>query len=141
MYTLLENEVVPEFYERDAEGLPGKWLHRIRESMARLSQEFSASRAILEYTENHYLPAAAEYKQRAADNGKVGAELFLWKQQMERNWGSVRFGALQVESQDGRFRFQVEVLPGDVAADELRVELSAEPVSGGGPAVEAMTAE
>jgi starch phosphorylase len=64
-----------------------------------------------------------------------------WKQEMERHWSSLRFGALNVESQNGRTRFQVEVLPGDVPQDELRVELYAEPVAGGPPAIEAMSAE
>ena len=141
MYALLENEVVPQFYERNAEGMPVKWLHRIRESMARLTHQFSASRAIREYTENHYLPAAAGYKERAANNGAVGTGLLQWKQEMERHWSSLRFGALKVESKDGRTRFQVEVLPGDVPQDALRVELYAEPVAGGPPAIESMTAE
>jgi starch phosphorylase len=52
LYTLLEAEVIPEFYERDEFGMPGKWLGRIRESMARLTPEFSATRAICEYTES-----------------------------------------------------------------------------------------
>jgi starch phosphorylase len=121
--------------------MPVKWLHRVRESMARLTQQFSASRAIREYTENHYLPAAAAYKQRADENGKLGSELTQWKQEMERHWSSLRFGALKVESKNGLYRFQVEVLPGDVAQDALRVELYAEPVAGGPPAIEAMSAE
>ncbi len=62
LYGLLENEVIPEFYERDKEGLPSKWLGRIRESMARLTPAFSATRAIREYTEDHYLPAAAGFQ-------------------------------------------------------------------------------
>ena len=141
MYALLENEVVPQFYERNAEGMPVKWLHRIRESMARLTHQFSASRAIREYTENHYLPAAAWYKERAANNGAVGTGLLQWQQEMERHWSSLRFGALKVESKNGRTRFQVEVLPGDVAAKDLRVELYAEPVAGGDERdIEAMTA-
>jgi starch phosphorylase len=141
MYALLENEVVPEFYERSAEGMPVKWLHRIRESMARLTQQFSANRAIREYTESHYLPAATGYKERTANNGAVGVGVLQWQQKMERQWSSVRFGELKVESLEGRTRFQVQVLPGDVAADELRVELYADGVSGGGPVVEAMTAQ
>jgi len=141
MYALLENEVVPEFYERSADGLPVKWLHRVRESMAVLTQQFSASRAIREYTENHYLPAAAAYKQRAEDNGKLGTELVQWKQEMDRHWGTLRFGALKVDSQDGRYRFQVEVLPGEVQPDNLRVELYANGVSGGAPVVQEMTAQ
>jgi len=140
MYTLLENEVIPEFYERGAEGMPIKWLHRVRESMALLTQEFSAGRAIREYTESHYLPAATAYKKRVADNGKLGAALVQWKQEIDRHWSTVHFGALKVDSQDGRTRFHVEVLPGDVAADDLRVELYANGVSGAGPVVHAMTA-
>jgi len=60
--------VIPEFYERDANGIPGRWLERMRESMAQLTPRFSASRAVCEYTEQHYLPAAAIYRLRAADN-------------------------------------------------------------------------
>ena len=59
LYTLLKNGVIPEFYQRDEKGMPSKWLARIRECMATLTPEFSASRAIREYTETHYLPAAA----------------------------------------------------------------------------------
>jgi len=64
VYAALENEVIPEFYERNEKGLPQKWLARVRESMARLTSEFSATRSIREYTENHYLPAATGYRQR-----------------------------------------------------------------------------
>jgi starch phosphorylase len=64
-----------------------------------------------------------------------------WQQKMERQWSSVRFGELKVESLEGRTRFQVEVLPGDVVADELSVELYADGVSGSGPVVEAMNAQ
>jgi len=46
LYTLLEAEVIPEFYERDASGVPSRWLGRISRSMARLTPEFSATRAI-----------------------------------------------------------------------------------------------
>ena len=77
---LLEHEVVPEFYERDEKDMPVKWLARIRESMARLTPEFSASRAIREYTESHYLPAASGYLDRAADDSKLGASLLQWQQ-------------------------------------------------------------
>jgi glycogen phosphorylase len=53
-------------------GMPLKWLGPIRESMARLTSEFSATRAIREYTENHYLPAASGYRERAAGDSALG---------------------------------------------------------------------
>ena len=61
LYDLLEREVIPEFYARDENGIPTAWVTRMRESMARLTPLFSASRAVREYTEQHYLPAATAY--------------------------------------------------------------------------------
>jgi starch phosphorylase len=140
LYSLLEAEVVPEFYERDKSGMPSEWLGRIRESMAELTPEFSATRAIREYTESHYLPAASRYRDRAAHDGAVGSSLLQWKQDLERHWNSVRFGTVGIETHDGRHFFQVEISPGALARDQLQVELYADSMHGGMPAIEAMTA-
>jgi starch phosphorylase len=58
LYERLEREVIPEFYTRNEKGIPTDWIARMRESMARLTPRFSANRAVCEYTEKHYLPAA-----------------------------------------------------------------------------------
>jgi starch phosphorylase len=58
LYERLEHEVIPEFYSRNEKGIPTAWVARMRESMARLTPRFSANRAVCEYTEQHYLPAA-----------------------------------------------------------------------------------
>jgi glycogen phosphorylase len=141
LYALLENEVIPEFYERTPEGMPAKWLHRIRESMALLTQEFSANRAIREYTEGHYLPAASGYTERAANNSELGISLLQWQQNMAQHWSSIRFGNLQIESHDGRHQFRLEVFPGEISPSDLTVELYAEPVSEGAPIHVAMTTD
>ena len=57
LYALLEQEVIPAFYTRNATGIPTAWVARMRESMARLTPHFSANRAVREYTEQYYLPA------------------------------------------------------------------------------------
>jgi len=130
LYTLLEAEVIPEFYERDASGVPSRWLGRIRESMARLTPEFSATRAIREYTESHYLPAASRYRGRAADDGAVGSSLLQWKQDLDRHWSTVRFVSIRIDTHDGQHLFQADVAPGSLSPDHLRVELYADPVQG-----------
>ena len=140
LYALLENEVIPEFYERDESGMPSKWLGRIRESMARLTPEFSATRAICEYTEDHYLPAASGYRDRAADDGALGLSLLRWKQDLDRHWNTVRFGSVKSETHDGEHFFQAEISPGALTRDQLQVELYADSMHGGMPAIEAMTA-
>ncbi len=140
MYTLLEQEVVPQFYERDERGLPSKWLGRIRESMCQLTPEFSVGRTLREYTKHHYLPAASAYVQRAAKESALGAELLEWQQTIAQRWNTVRFGAVSVETHDNFHLFRVQVLPGDLPLDDFRVELYADPLREGESAVQAMTA-
>jgi starch phosphorylase len=107
--------------------------------MARLTPQFSASRAIREYTENYYLPAAWGYRKRAAGDSTLGVSLLQWQQDIARHWKSVRFGMVNIETRDGRHFFQVEVFVGDLGPDKLRVELYASPVQEGGSVLEAMT--
>jgi starch phosphorylase len=58
LYRLLEEEIVPTYYERDAEGLPQRWLAVMRRAMATALWRFSTTRMLREYTELLYLPAA-----------------------------------------------------------------------------------
>jgi starch phosphorylase len=140
LYELLEAEVIPEFYERDNSGMPNRWLGRIRESMARLTPEFSATRAIREYTESHYLPAASRYRDRAADNGAVGSILLQWMQDLDRHWNTVRFVSVKSEAHDDKYFFRVEISPGGLTRDQIQVELYADSFHGEQPAIEPMNA-
>jgi len=140
LYALLESEVIPKFYDRDQSGMPCKWLERIRESMARLTPEFSATRAIREYTESHYLPAASGYRDRATDDGALGLNLLHWKQDLERHWSTVHFVKVQIDTHDGQHFFQAEVAPGSLTPDHLRVELYADSAHVQGVCCEAMKA-
>jgi starch phosphorylase len=140
LYTLLEQQVVPEFYDRDTQGLPSRWLGRIRESMATLTPEFSASRAIREYTNDHYLPAAAGYNARAADDGKLGADLLQWQSSIAEHWSTLRFGNVTTETKDGQHRFHIPVVPGGLHPDQFRVELYAGPTGESGAKPETLAA-
>jgi len=140
LYAALEREVIQEFYERSEKGMPSRWLGRIRESMARLTPEFSASRAIREYTENHYLPAASGYRERAAEDSTLGVNLLKWQQDIAQHWNTVRFGTVDAETRDGWHFFRIQVFLGELKADDLRVELYANPLQGGGSALDVRTA-
>jgi len=135
LYRVLENEVVPEFYERGENGLPERWLGRIRESMALLTPLFSASRAIREYTESHYVPAAAAYRERIDSDGKAGAALLLWQQDIARHWSTLRFGPVAIDTHEREHRFTVSVFPGSMKPEEFSVQIYADPVAGGAPVV------
>jgi starch phosphorylase len=133
LYDLLEREVIPEFYTRDERGIPAAWVKRMRESMAQLTPRFSASRAVSEYAEQHYLPAAAAYRERAADKGAVGKQVVDWRHAVDREWGSLRFGDLRVETSADDHAFEVEIFLNDLDPNAVRVELYADGINGGDP--------
>ncbi len=130
LYNLLEREVIPEFYSRDETGIPGAWVRRIRESMAQLTPRFSTNRAVCEYTEQHYLPAAAAYQRRAADKGAKGRQIVAWRHALDRHWGRLRFGAIRVNTHGGFHVFDVEIALGELDPQAVRVELFAEGING-----------
>ncbi len=133
LYTLLEREVIPAFYERDEAGIPVAWINRMRESMARLTPQFSANRAVREYTEKHYIPLAAAYLRRSSDGNRRVEDLLNWKRQLSQHWAKLRFGALRVETTEGQHIFDVQVYLDELDRDAIRVELYAEPVDEGEP--------
>ena len=126
LYELLEREVIPEFYDRDQNDIPTRWINRMRESMAQLTPRFSASRAVCEYTVQHYLPAAGSYHSRSAEKGAAGLRIVDWRHSLENNWGSLRFGDTTVENFAGQYQFTVQIFFSDFDPDAIKVELYAE---------------
>jgi starch phosphorylase len=133
LYDLLEREVIPEFYARDGQGVPTAWVARMRESMASLTPRFCASRTVREYTEQHYLPAATAYRERAADKGAVGKQMVDWRHAMEKEWPALRFGETKAETNGEQHVFEVQVYLNDLDPNAARVELYADGVNGDTP--------
>jgi starch phosphorylase len=133
LYALLEGEVIPEFYARDEQGIPGAWVARMRESMARLTPRFSTSRAVREYTEQYYLPAASAYRERTADRGASGAQIVNWRHAVEQKWAALRFGEVKVDTDGGQHQFEAQVYLDDLDPKAVRVELYADGVDGSAP--------
>ncbi len=133
LYDLLERQVIPEFYTRDKKGIPTAWVARMRESMASLTPRFSANRAVREYTEQHYLPAAKAFRARAADQGATGRQVIDWRQDLERKWGALRFGELKLRAKGKQHLFEIQVALNDLDPKAVRVELYANGVGDSGP--------
>jgi starch phosphorylase len=138
LYALLEREVVPAFYTRDARGIPQAWIARMRASMARLTPRFSTNRVVREYTDAYYVPAAARYRARAADKAALGTELVGWTRDLAQHWPDGRFGSVRAATQGTRHHISVEVYLGRLDPDAVRVELYAEAANGGEPERHAM---
>ncbi|MDP1608852.1 MAG: alpha-glucan family phosphorylase [Chlamydiales bacterium] len=119
LYDLLEREVIPEFYTRDAKNMPIAWITRIRESMARLTPHFSSNRTVREYTEKFYLPAATSYRKRAENNGALARQIVNWQASIEQNWSELRFGESKIENG----MFEIEVYLNNLDHKSIKVEL------------------
>ena len=133
LYAVLELEVIPEFYRRNEQGIPTAWVARMRESMAQLTPRFSANRTVCEYTEEHYLPAAAAYRERAADKGVVGRNIVNWEHTLKEKWGKLRFGDVKVQTTAAQHIFEAEVYLNDLDPNVLQVELYADGLNGSSP--------
>jgi starch phosphorylase len=138
LYDLLERQVIPEFYARDGQGIPTAWVARMRNSMASLTPQFSADRAVREYTEHHYLPGASAYRERAADKGAAGRRLVDWRHALEKEWPALRFGEMKIETRGEQHLFEVQVYLNGLDPRAARVELYAAGLNGAGPVEQPM---
>jgi starch phosphorylase len=138
LYALLEKEVIPEFYARDEHGIPRAWVARMRESMSRLTPVFSTNRVVRQYTEEHYLSAAAAFRQRAENRGSLGADLAAWQAELAKHWPALRFGPATVQLEGEQYLFHVQVFLEDIDPDAVSVELYAEAQKDGEPITQVM---
>ncbi|HEY0297618.1 MAG TPA: alpha-glucan family phosphorylase, partial [Arachidicoccus sp.] len=130
LYRLLENDVVPEFYHRNTDGIPEKWVEKMRKSMGILTPKFSANRTVREYTEKYYLPAATAYKNRAADNGAEGKNILHIINDLNCMWDKIKFGNMETLSFDKGYQFNIEVLLDEGKLENIVVEMYADGING-----------
>ena len=86
-----------------------------------------------EYTEQHYLPAASAYRERAAEKGALGVRMVNWRRALEQKWAALRFGTLKVETAGGQHLFEVQVYLDDLDPEAVQVELYADGVGDSAP--------
>ncbi len=130
----LEQEIIPAFHDRDAEGLPRRWLARIRASMQQLTPRFDAARMVEDLASCLHDPAAAAWRARREDREATEA-LERWVERAGAALPTVRVLETQVEpapDAEGRggWRFITRIDPGRLPAEDVDVELYADPPGG-----------
>jgi len=133
LYELLEQQVVPEFYNRNKKDIPVTWVERVRKSMSQLTPRFSANRTLREYTEKYYLPLAKTYQGRATDKGKIGKQIVEWINTLQQKWSTIQFGEVKVKTDGDKHIFEVEVFLNTIKPNAVIVELYANGIDGGAP--------
>ena len=126
LYRLLEDDVVPEFYDRNSTGFPRRWLEKLRRSMATLAPQFSSTRMVQDYVDRFYVRAAQAHRERQADRAQIARDLRSWERGLRRDWPHLHFGPLKrAETGDG-VDVSIAVYLGDVSPDWVQVELYAD---------------
>lgn len=133
LYELLEQHIVPLFYERDAHGIPRKWIAKIRASMAKLTPRFSTNRMIRDYIEQLYLPAAQAFRERTRNRGALARELRAWEAELRKHWSSVHIAATGVDSETERWTFRATAYLGEIDPAHVQVQLYADLVERSAP--------
>lgn len=123
LYELLENEIIPEFYDTDSHGHPGRWIQRIRSSMNELTATYSANRMVREYVENFYLPMAAKGEQRTPALVRGLIENY---REIGLMWRRLRFTSVEVQTADEDQLISVEVYLDGIPEVQVAVELVAD---------------
>ena len=117
LYELLEHDVAPTFYDRDPDGLPRRWLARMKASISQLCHRYNTHRMVREYVEGYYLPAAARQTRRLADRAAGARQFAAWLERMREAWPAVR-----IESVEDRLPESVEV--GQEVTMSARIDLN-----------------
>jgi len=126
LYSVLENEVIPLFYRRESSGIPSEWVAMMRESMARLTGQYSANRSVREYTEHFYLPAAEAYTKRTEDHGNLAIEIRKWQTELRTHWSEIHFHELEVSQDESEYLVRAHIDLGVIFPKHVRVEIFAD---------------
>jgi starch phosphorylase len=98
LYHLLEQEVIPKFYNRNKRGLPTEWIAMQREALRTLAAAFSADRMVGEYAERFYLPSSDRYLALRANGARAIHELMGWMNHARSNWSDVKILEVQADN-------------------------------------------
>ncbi len=130
LYNVLENEIVPLFYDIGEGELPRKWIEKMKNSMNELVPVFNTHRMVFEYFNDCYLPAIERYNKFLADDAEIAHSFALWRQKISENWKGIKI--VKVEA-DGKGPYQVGGFVtvtavmnlGKLEPEDVRVELYA----------------
>ncbi len=86
LYALLENEIIPAYFERDKNGLPQRWLALMREAMRTCAPLFSMRRMVKEYTTRFYVPEIQQSMQIEQKHYAKARVLAAWKYNVQQAW-------------------------------------------------------
>lgn len=90
IYSLLENEILPLYYNRNKQGFSEGWIKTIKNSIATIAPHYTMKRQLDDYYDKFYNKEAANFKKLSANNNRLAKELASWKETVAQRWDSIR---------------------------------------------------
>jgi len=137
LFNLLENEIVPMFYERDRNGLPVEWIAKMKASISKLGAFFNTQRMVQEYTESCYLPAHRAGARLSIDQCAPAKSLAEWRAWVTRVWPNVSIRVDEIQKHSGMqvggsVGVTIRVRLGELTPENVSVEIKHGPYTAGG---------
>jgi starch phosphorylase len=137
LYSILENEIIPLYYERREQGVPVEWMERVVRSLEYLSSQFNSQRMVLEYLEQLYEPAHTGFAQTRQDSFALARNKVIWTANLGARWQDIRIvnyssGAGTTVSTGSQIPLRALVDLAGLVPDDVRVEAVVGRVDGEG---------
>lgn len=91
IYSLLENEIIPMFYDQREQGVPEDWMRRVKQSLGNISPQFNCQRMVEEYHSQLYEPAFRMFSQVGGNAFQEARDRALWQNNVHQVWNRVSF--------------------------------------------------
>jgi starch phosphorylase len=142
IYEILQHEIVPLYYERGADGVPKRWIDRVRRSLITIGPVYNTSRMVAEYAENFYKKAAEKGRMFAEDKYAKSRELAVWKDKVRSAWPEVKANSVTWAGGNGTtvsvgdtVSATAQVFLGSLKNEEVAVEAYVKAVDPNGPSM------
>ncbi|HLV44357.1 MAG TPA: alpha-glucan family phosphorylase, partial [Aggregatilineales bacterium] len=128
LFDLLEQDIIPTFYDRGADDLPRGWIALMKNSLRELAPVYNTARMVQEYTRRFYYPALEKQRHFVANSHEHGKKYADWLLHLRENWGELKFGGISASTNGEvrvgeRLAVTADVYLGDVKPEEVAVQL------------------
>ena len=128
LYEILEQEVVPIFYEHGRDNMPREWIARMKNAIRTICPMFNTYRMVQEYTDRFYTPCSVRRLELKHDGRKRAKELAAWKEKVHQNWSQIHFLNIGSGPTEGLpvgsdLHVYAEVHLGELTSDDVTVEI------------------
>jgi starch phosphorylase len=128
LFNLLENDVIPVFYDRNRGNPPQKWIRMMKAAMKMAITDFSSDRMVREYTSRFYIPAAGNLRELTQDSGRKAKDMALTQSRLNALWSHIRVSKPRIKPAEDfavgdTFSVVLEVFLGELSPDEVEVQI------------------